>query len=84
MYFYDPQYCLLVIYYDPQWQPTEPGDSGSALFQLRSVYTIERTWSIKIAGVLVRIRPVDNPQFLEAMGVECVNKFYGLEFRYGR
>lgn len=69
VYFYDPQYCLLVIYYDPQWQPTEPGDSGSALFQLRSVYTIERTWSIKIAGVLVRIRPVDNLQFLEAMRV---------------
>ncbi|AET32919.1 hypothetical protein [Pyrobaculum ferrireducens] len=82
IYFYDPQYCLLSVYYDPQWQPAQEGDSGSPLFQLRSD-AIDRSWHVKVAGIFVRLRPADNPQFMEFMGVECVNRFYGLGFRYG-
>ncbi|AET33815.1 hypothetical protein [Pyrobaculum ferrireducens] len=84
-YTYDGQpYCLLVLQSTDRWQPTEQGDSGSPLFQIKSVYTLGNMWSIKMAGILTKVRYVDNqPAYIEFRSVDCVNRFYGVAFRYG-
>ncbi|MCY0890286.1 MAG: hypothetical protein QW680_13145 [Pyrobaculum sp.] len=88
IYYYEPTapdgrpYCLLVIYYDPEWKPTQQGDSGSPLLKVspipRTPYVL-----VTITGIFTSLRPADNPPFIEFRAVECVNKFYGVVHRYG-